>query len=513
MDGAIILKMRMKHENLAETGQIEMGYLVYGGRGKTTPPLLQKHEQSGVCMKHLYLKLALLALLGFVTPSFAHHASAPHFDESVEIVLEGTVTEWKFVNPHSYIYFDVTDETGKSENWRCEMHARSPMQRNGFTDETFFAGQKLTLTGSPARREPNVCGLTSFKFSDGTEVLRNGALPEKYQIGTLLEAETIEFSSDRTKPLENGQPNISGYWVRAARGGGPTGRPGGEGGPPQNGVEGGGMGGPPGEGARAGGPPGGGGMGMGGGRPGGGARPQYDSTELALAEQTTYEQIYDNPSISCDITNIFFGWTHDANVNQITQADDKITLLYGYMDYARTIHLNMDKHPANITPSRGGHSIGRWEGQKLIVDTIGFTAGVFNPLNGLPHGVNMTSTETFEYDAEANSLNRSYTIEDPEYLNSAFTNSDSLVSSEIPYSPYDCIELSGDNNRRPGTSPSVPGSGANASGNSANAAAGSTDVSTSSDGNPTSSFGLVKTLGIIGGILLLILVFAKSRKA
>lgn len=383
-------------------------------------------------MKILFTRIALIATLGIASSSFAHHASAPHFDESVDITIEGIVTEWHFVNPHSYIHFDVISDTGESVNWRCEMHARTPMQRNGFTDETFYAGQQLTITGNPARREDNVCGLLSFKFSDGTEVARNGELPEKYRIGAPLEQEILAVDAVRPEYLENGQPNISGFWVRAARGGPPAGaRP-----------EGGGAG----EARAAGGPAAGG-----EGPPGGGGRggPQYDLTELALAEKATYEQIYDNPSIQCDITNIFFGWTHDSNVNQITQAEDQITLLHGYMDYVRTIHLNMDEHPADIEPSRVGHSIGRWEDKTLIVDTRGFTPGVFNPLTGDPYGADMHSVEKFWYDEETKTLNRSYVATDPAYLNTPFASEDTMIVSDLAYEPYNCIELSGDNNRRP----------------------------------------------------------------
>jgi len=239
-----------------------------------------------------------------------------------------------------------------------------------------------------------------------------------------------------------------------------------------------------------------------------GNRPQYDSTELALAEQASYEQIYDNPSIQCDITNIFFGWTHDSNVNQITQEDDKITLLHGYMDFVRTIHLT-DKHPENITPSRGGYSIGRWEGKKLIVETKGFTPGVFNPLVGNPYGANMQSVETFEYDPESDTLNRTYTIEDPEYLNSPFTNSDTMARSDLPYSPYDCVELSGKNNQRPEAQ--VPGS-ANAAPTAASSTSSPAPVTSTSTSNETaSSSGWLTTFGIIIGVLLALFAFIKLR--
>lgn len=184
-------------------------------------------------MNRISILITLFILLWVTGTGFAHHASAPHFDESVEIVVEGTVTKWDFVNPHSYIHFTATDENGVTQDWRCEMHARTPMQRNGFTAETFVAGQKITFIGAPARREDNVCGLTSFIFADGTEIARNGELPEKYRVGAISNQATLAVDEERPEFLENGQPNISGFWVREQRGGGPRnvtreGPPGGE---------------------------------------------------------------------------------------------------------------------------------------------------------------------------------------------------------------------------------------------------------------------------------------------
>jgi hypothetical protein len=49
----------------------------------------------------------------------------------------------------------------------------------------------------------------------------------------------------------------------------------------------------------------------------------------------------------------------------------------------RTVHMNMTAHPAKIAPSRGGHSIGRWDGDTLVVDTVGFLPGSL--AGNLPH--------------------------------------------------------------------------------------------------------------------------------
>ena len=71
-------------------------------------------------MKHPKIQ-SLLAIAAFTPIAVpAHHSSAPHFDSSMEVVVEGVVTEWRFVNPHAYVYFDVVNDSGETVAWRCE---------------------------------------------------------------------------------------------------------------------------------------------------------------------------------------------------------------------------------------------------------------------------------------------------------------------------------------------------------------------------------------------------------
>ena len=340
-----------------------------------------------------------LVIFGFAHSSFAHHSSAPHYFLDQIITLEDvTVTEWALVNPHSYIYFDVTSpDTGEVVNWRCEGASRNALQRLGYTDDTFAAGQKLmAVSGHPARREGDVCTMTGFTFDDGT----GGDIRAPLPVDRAIYVEAVVDTTPRAEYLENSQPNISGYWV-------------------------------------------------GGNGPRWTTSGTYDISAAGLAAQSSYEQIYDDPSIQCDVGTIFFGWTHDGHTNAITQEGDQITMLYGYMDFVRTIYLDMDEHPSDIVPSRGGHSIGHWEGTTLVVDTIGFTPGVLHPLQGILSSDQMQTVERISYDAESNSLQRSYEINDPLYLNSVYSASDHQAVSSKPYEPYNCTELSGDNNKRP----------------------------------------------------------------
>ena len=122
----------------------------------------------------------------------------------------------------------------------------------------------------------------------------------------------------------------------------------------------------------------------------------------------------DNPRFRCETTSIVFDWTFDGPVNRITQNRDTIVVQYGQMDLRRTVHMNLKTHPANVKPSRAGHSIGRWEGDVLVVDTVGFEPGVLSA--PVRHGAKLHVVERFTLDEKTMKLTRAYTAEDPDYL-------------------------------------------------------------------------------------------------
>lgn len=362
--------------------------------------------------------------LGIAAGAYAHHSAAPHFDMDNPVTVEGVITELRLVNPHAYVYFDVTDDTGEVANWRCELAGGTGMRRRGWTDDSLLPGQAITMTGAPARREDRVCYTNFIEFEDGTRIARNDP-PPGFEVAPAADAP--EAPESWTAYLPNGQPNLGGPWVRQGMGGGMGPPPGGAAAGP------GGMGPAPG--------------GMAGGAPGGG-RPA--PTEAGLAAAADYEQPFDDPAIHCHPANIIFGFTHDSHVNDIYQADDTVTIQYGYMDLVRTVHLDRTEHPDDIVPSVGGHSIGRWEGDVLVVDTVGFEQGIVFPLgDGLMHSADMQVTERFEVRDEGQTLIRAYVAHDPAFLQTDWVGESVFQRTSEPYRPYNCTELSGDNNRRP----------------------------------------------------------------
>ena len=176
-------------------------------------------------------------------------------------------------------------------------------------------------------------------------------------------------------------------------------------------------------------------------RRGAGTGPRlYGGTELTEAGQQAVASFTqkDNPRFRCETTSILFDWTFDGAVNRITQNKDNILLQYGQMGLKRTIYTNMKTHPAGIKPSRAGHSIGRWEGDTLVVDTVGFLPGVLN--GPVRNSDKLHVVERFSLDPKTMKLTRAYTADDAVYLKGQYTGSDVIQVADAPYTQDHCKE-------------------------------------------------------------------------
>jgi len=343
----------------------------------------------------------LISLFLLTDTSSAHHGTTGQFDHSTTINVAGVVTKIRFVNPHSYVYFDVTNDDGGVDEWRCEMRAATVLRRSGWSAEMFAPGTHIKIEGVPARREPHGCYVETIALDDGDVI-------ERYQQLESADKGNVE----RESRLADGTPNLAGDWaapqrlltnegVRASATGGPAG------------------------------------PGRPGGRPGGSRYQQ----SAAGAEASAGFVREDNPRFHCMATNIFMDWTFDQHINRIDQDNDTITLTYGFMDIVRTIHLNIDSHPENIEPSRAGHSIGTWDGDTLVVDTVGFAEGYLDTRQGTKHSDQLHVVEKFSLGEDGNSLIRTYVGEDSLYLTATFEGRDEIKVSESEFDPYNCEDL------------------------------------------------------------------------
>jgi len=370
----------------------------------------------------------IIGLLGagmwLATPASAHHGFG-NFAMNEDVELTGVITRIDFVNPHTWLHFEVSNADGTRTANRCELRSATTLRRSGWTPAMFPAGMQITIQGSPDRSEPNACYTSTLTFADGSSL-------DRY--GQRIEAPTIVA---RAAVLPDGKPNLAGDWAQEQLVmTDPQGRTGtlvalsqaanfGVGGVPE------------------------------GQRDIPGARgtaeaevprdpaaqpPPNSLVPLTDAGRVAMQALTEIPRSvrACTTGSIISDWSGEP-VNRISQNSDSITLQYGFLGLERTIHMNLAEHPAVIEPSRTGHSIGRWENNELVIDTIGFLPGTLR--NVTPHSAALHVVERFRLNAETMTLRRDYTAEDSLYFSAAYSGSDTLALSSVPYNTEPCEDL------------------------------------------------------------------------
>ena len=101
--------------------------------------------------------------------AFAHHGAAG-YESSKVTTLKGTVTEFRFQNPHAQIFLDVKDSTGKVQNWILEAVGIATLSRSGWTKSIMKPGDEVTVTGNPAKNGSPSMRLTKVVLASGKEL-------------------------------------------------------------------------------------------------------------------------------------------------------------------------------------------------------------------------------------------------------------------------------------------------------------------------------------------------------
>ena len=93
----------------------------------------------------------LLSLVVAAVPAVAHHAFAAEFDSTKPVLLKGKFTKMDWINPHSWVYFDVTYPDGKVVNWGAETPPPNGLYRNGWRKDTLKPGEEIEVQGFAAK--------------------------------------------------------------------------------------------------------------------------------------------------------------------------------------------------------------------------------------------------------------------------------------------------------------------------------------------------------------------------
>ena len=119
-------------------------------------------------------KLAILfavifSFLMVSAPLLAHHGNSAYY-MSKSVPVKATVTKFEYSNPHTQIYYDVTDDKGEVEHWVAETNNPAMLNRVGWSKDSLKPGDQVTLFVNPNKVGAKVTFLQKVVFTDGKEL-------------------------------------------------------------------------------------------------------------------------------------------------------------------------------------------------------------------------------------------------------------------------------------------------------------------------------------------------------
>jgi hypothetical protein len=263
--------------------------------------------------------LVAAAVLAAAPAARAHH-SASAYDSKQTVSLEGVVTRYEWANPHVYIWLAAPDASGATVEWEIEGQPPAMLRRMGWSQATLSVGDALQATGNPARnQERKSLLLVSLTRADTT----------LYDGKSMVSALTTSGAA----PPASAAGSLAGVWVTLLD------------------------------------------MGAMQGFLNPAARVPH--TEAGVAVQAAYDEATMSPALRCiPVPAPMFMVAPD--VKRITVDNGSIRIGGEFAGGERVIHVAGEgaaasaRPPAAPTPSVQGHSVGRWEGATLVVETTTF---------------------------------------------------------------------------------------------------------------------------------------------
>jgi len=317
-------------------------------------------------------------------PALAHHSFAAEFDEKKPVVLKGTVTKYDWSNPHVFVYVDVT-ESGKISNWATEWESRIELKRTGWKPDSLKAGDAVTIDASASRDGSKRASGKSVMLAGGKKLLA----PTEAQMlmpSPAGSAKPAPRWPDGHVRLGIG-PGELGYWANASAPG-----------LTDN-------------------------MKVKLNRDGllanladAGKAAPFQPWAQALYEYRQRSLLKDDPMASC----LPPGGPRQFQVPyglQILEDPDRKRMFImsgGANRNWRLVYLDGRPLPAqdSVSPTYFGYSVGKWEGDTLVLNTSDFNERFWFTNGGLPHTEKLSLVERISR-PDFNTLKYEVTVDDP----------------------------------------------------------------------------------------------------
>jgi hypothetical protein len=113
--------------------------------------------------------LFLLGALMISSPLSAHHSTAM-FDDKKQVTFTGTIKEFQYTNPHSWLIIEVTADDGTVSTWGFEGEGPTTLMRSGIRKSSLPVGTKITITGNPMKDGRPAAAWIEATLEDGTKI-------------------------------------------------------------------------------------------------------------------------------------------------------------------------------------------------------------------------------------------------------------------------------------------------------------------------------------------------------
>ena len=330
----------------------------------------------------------LSAVLATASPVAAHHSDAG-LDMASLVTFDGTVTEYSWRNPHVYIAVETIDENGESREWALQTSSTITVSRMGWTRDSLSTGDRVTFSAHPAmdgrpyalldsiEKEGGVSLATAFYGASGEPRL---AEPEASASTTTLEGRWI---ADGSK-LFNYPGGFDGFF-----------------------------------------------------------RAQLSLTESAKAAQAAYDELsVENPESTCvgrPTPAMIVSTSIYPLEFEFFEDQDTIVIRSEFFDEERTVHMDGRGHPQRGERPIAGHSVGRWDGDVLVIDTRNFADHRSPYQIGVPSGNQKHVVERYQLTDDGTAIVAEFMLEDPEYITEPMTHTRELIySPQLEMSRFDC---------------------------------------------------------------------------
>lgn len=301
---------------------------------------------------------AALTLSVLPTVTGAHHSRA-EFEEAV-LEIEGEIVEVGWRNPHPMITLISVDDAGLEKTWRIESwQSANSLDRKGVPDGNLLrVGDRVTVAGRESMRRPGLVLGTNVQLSDGSEIILRSQ-GEPHFGGPVVGG--VEWSLDGSGIPAGEEPQgIYRVWSIESRDVVPD---------------------------------------------------ELPLTQAAAEQAASFDELTDHPQWSCQPEGMPLVMDSFYPI-EFTDHGETISLRLERTDATRTIHMDAGASSDNQAPGRMGYSVGRWEGDTLVVTTDRIDYPYFDD-DGTPQTGSLVIVERFEPGDDWRTLQSTATATDP----------------------------------------------------------------------------------------------------